>query len=123
VNLFLVGAIVLLPFSTQSVGDPGVGELALPTVIMALNIAAASILHSTIFAMAARRGLLAQPRPTEEVRGYIVLSLVPAAVFLASIPVAYAVSADAARAFWLVLVIVNPIVGRLVARRQPSPPE
>ena len=46
-NLFLVGAIVLLPFSTQSVGDPSVEGLALPTVIMALNVAAASILHAT----------------------------------------------------------------------------
>jgi hypothetical protein len=35
VNLFLIAAIVLLPFSTQAVGDPGVEDLPLPTVIMA----------------------------------------------------------------------------------------
>jgi uncharacterized membrane protein len=38
VNLFLIAAIVLLPFSTQAVGEPGVDDLALPTVIMAVNV-------------------------------------------------------------------------------------
>jgi hypothetical protein len=37
VNLFLIAAIVLLPFSTQAVGDPGDTDLSLPTVIMAVN--------------------------------------------------------------------------------------
>ena len=121
VNLLLVGAIVLLPFSTQSVGDPNVGALALPTVVMALNVVACSVLHSSVFGMAVRRGLLARRRPPEEVRGYLVLALVPAVVFLASIPIAYGVSADAARISWLALLVVSPVVGRIVERNQPSP--
>jgi uncharacterized membrane protein len=120
-NLLLVGSIVLLPFSTQSVGDPSVVDLALPTVVMALNVAACSILHSSVFALAVRRGLLARPRPPAEVRGYVVLAMVPAVVFLASIPIAVGVSAEAARASWLALLVLNPIVGKLVERSQPSP--
>jgi uncharacterized membrane protein len=120
VNLLLVGAIVLLPFSTQSVGDPSVVDLALPTVVMALNVAACSILHSSVFAMAVHRRLLARPRPPEEVRGYLVLALLPALVFLASIPIAVAASAEAARVSWLALIVVNPIAGKIVARHQPS---
>ncbi len=54
-NLFLIGAIVLLPFSTQSVGDPSVDELALPGAVMAVNVAAVSILHATVFRMGVRR--------------------------------------------------------------------
>ena len=62
-NLFLIAAIVLLPFSTQSVGDPSIDDLALPTVVMAANVALASLLHSTVFGMGVRRGLLARSRP------------------------------------------------------------
>jgi uncharacterized membrane protein len=121
VNLVLVAAIVLLPFSTQSVGDPSVEDLTLPTVVMALNVALASVLHATVFALAVRRGLLSRPHPRAEVRGYLVLALVPAAVFIASIPIAYATSAVTARVFWLALLVANPIMGRIVARAQPAP--
>jgi hypothetical protein len=47
----------------------------------------------------------------------LVPQLVPPAVFLASIPVAYLVSSPAARLSWLTLVVVNPVVGILVRRR------
>ena len=124
-NLFLIAAIVLLPFSTQSVGDPSVDQLALPTAVMAVNVAAASLLHSTVFAMGVRRGLLTRARPPEEIRGYLSLSLLPAVVVLASIPVAYAASPAAGRWCWLALVPLNIIVGmrvrRSAAREQSSP--
>jgi uncharacterized membrane protein len=123
-NLFLIGAIVLLPFSTQSVGDPSVDDLALPTAVMAANVAAASILHALVFGLGARRGLLEPPRPTGEVRGYLLLSLLPAVVFLASIPLAYAASPGLARLSWIALIPLNLIAGKLAldaaARAQSS---
>lgn len=115
-NLFLVAAIVLLPFSTQSVGDPAVEALALPTVIMAINVAAASILHTWVFSIGVRRGLLAESRPRAEVRGYVILGLLPAAVFCASVPVAVLVSAETGRAVWLTLVVIGPLAHRTVRR-------
>jgi TMEM175 potassium channel family protein len=114
-NLVLVCAIVLLPFSTQSVGDPGVQSLALPTVIMALNVAAASILHGWVFWLGARRGLLSESRPKAEIRGYLTLGLIPAAVFLISIPVAVLAGPETARAVWLTLVVIEPVSHRLVS--------
>lgn len=123
-NLCLIGAIVLLPFSTQSVGDPSTESLALPGVVLALNVAAASILHTAVFGMAVRRNLFTRPRPAAEIRAYIVLGLTPAAVFLASIPIAYAVSPLAARWFWLALIPANLIAARLVGgsrARAPRP--
>lgn len=116
-NLVLVGAIVLLPFSTQSVGDPDVEALALPTVIMAINVAAASLLHNWVFSLGVRRGLLAEPRPRAETRGYLVLGLIPAVVFCASIPVAALVSPEAGRAVWLTLVVIGPVAHRMVGAR------
>jgi uncharacterized membrane protein len=45
-NLFLIAAIVLLPFSTQAVGDPATDDLALPVAWMAVDVAAASALST-----------------------------------------------------------------------------
>src|SRR5215204_3330528 len=53
-SLCLVAAVVLLPFTTASVGDPEVADLALPTVLMAVNIAAVSSLHTLVWVVACR---------------------------------------------------------------------
>jgi uncharacterized membrane protein len=116
VNLCLIAAIVLLPFSTASVGDPGVDDLALPTVLMAVNIAAVSSLFVLVWVSGSRRGLLDHAPSSGEWRNQVINGLVPAAVFLASVPVAYLASPDTARLVWLSLVVINPAVGRLTAR-------
>ena len=41
-NLVLIASIVVIPFSTNAVGDPGVEDLPLPTAFLAVNIAIAS---------------------------------------------------------------------------------
>jgi uncharacterized membrane protein len=61
-HLWLLAAIVLLPFTTEAVGDPDVADLPLPTVLMAVSIAAVSALHTLIWVVASRSGLL-DPRP------------------------------------------------------------
>jgi TMEM175 potassium channel family protein len=118
-NLALIAGIVLLPFSTAAVGDPGVADLALPTALMAVNIAAVSILYTVVWVMAVQGSLLDRAPSRAGRLEIIVGGLVPAAVFLASIPLAYLVSPDTARAFWLVLLVLNPLVPRLAARSRP----
>lgn len=121
VNLCLVGAVVLLPFSTASVGDPDVADLPLPTVLMAVNIAALSALHTLVWAIAARKRLLDHIPTSGEWRERMINGLVPAAVFLASVPLAYVASPAVARLGWLSLLAINPAVGRLTASaRRPS---
>jgi len=115
-NLLLICAIVLLPFSTQSVGDPDLEGLALPTVIMAANVAAASLLHSWVFSIGVRRGLLAEGHTRTEIRGYLILGLVPATVFLISIPIAVAAGPEIGRAFWLTLLVAEPVAHGMVSR-------
>ena len=116
-NLALVAAIVLLPFSTRSVGDPGLEDLPLPTAVMAVNIAAASILHAAVFALAWRRGLLGSRPDRIDPRDYLLASLAPAAVFLASIPVAYAASPIAAQFCWLALIPIGYVIDWRIAAR------
>ena len=115
-HLFLLAAIVLLPFTTRSVGDPAAADLPLPTVLMAVSIAAVSTLNIVVYVVACRRGVLDHAPTTGEWRQTVVTGLAPAAVFLASVPVAYLASPVAARVSWIALVVVNPAVGALMAR-------
>lgn len=117
-NLCLIAAIVLLPFSTASVGDPGTEDLPLPTVLMAVNIAAVSTLFTVVWLMACRRGLLDRAPTSREQRATVIDGLTPAAVFLGSIPLAYLVSPDIARLSWLLLLVLNPRVATLIARKR-----
>jgi len=116
VNLFLIAAIVLLPFSTQAVGDPGVEDLALPTVIMAVNVVAASVFHTLVYVVAVRRSLLATAPGPGEVWWFVVNALAAAVVFAASVPVAYLVSPTAARVAWIGLVPIGWLLSRYTAR-------
>lgn len=116
VNLALIAAIVLLPFSTQAVGDPAVQDLALPTAIMAVNVVAASVLHTLVYVVAVRRNLLSPAPSRGEVSSTVVNGLAAAAVFGASVPIAYLVSPDAAKIAWLSLIPIGVLLGRYAAR-------
>ena len=115
-SLCLVAAVVLLPFTTGAVGDPDVADLPLPTVLMAVNIAAVSVLHTLVWVVASRGALLDHTPTSGEWRERVVTGFVPAAVFLVSVPIAYVASPGIARLSWLSLLAVNPAVGALMAR-------
>lgn len=119
-NLFLIGAIVLLPFGTEAVGDPAIDDLALPTAVFALDVAAASIMLAIIYWLAWKRNLL-RPHPSRaELRANLVASAVPAVVFIVSIPIAYVASPTAAKLSWLSLLILNRLSG--AGRRSKAEP-
>jgi uncharacterized membrane protein len=120
VSLFLIAAIVLLPFSTQAVGDPGVEDLALPTVIMAVNVVAASLLHTLVYVVAVRGNLLSTVPSPGEVWWFVVNALAAAVVFAASVPVAYLISPTAAKITWLSLVPISWLLVRYTARWRPT---
>jgi uncharacterized membrane protein len=116
VNLFLIAAIVLLPFSTQAVGDPGDTDLPLPTVIMAVNVVAASVFHTLVYVVAVRGNLLRAVPSPGEVSYFVVNALAAAVVFAASVPVAYLISPTAAKITWISLVPIGWLLGRYTAR-------
>jgi len=118
-NLFLIAAIVLLPFSTEAVGDPEIDDLALPTAVFALDVAAASMMLTIIYWLAWKRDLLRSRPSRAELRANLIASVVPAVIFVVSIPIAYLASATAAKLSWLSLIILN----RLSSPRRPSKAE
>jgi hypothetical protein len=86
---------------------------------MAVSLAAVSGLLTLVWVVACRRGLLDHTPTRGEWRETVIDGLTPTAVFLASVPIAYLVSPDAGRLFWLSLLVLNPAVGSMTrhARR------
>ncbi|MGY1702878.1 TMEM175 family protein [Geodermatophilus sp. SYSU D00766] len=114
VDLVLLAFVVLLPFSTDAMGEH---QEPLATAVFAANVAVVSSTEAVMYVLACRTGLVSAPPSPRRMRLELVPQLVPPAFFLASIPVAYLVSSSAARLSWLGLLVVNPVVGVLVRRR------
>jgi uncharacterized membrane protein len=110
-NLFLIATIVLLPFSTEAVGDPEIDHLPLPTAVMAVNLAAASMMLAVVYWLAWRRNLFRSHPSRAELRANLIASVAPAMVFLISVPIAYLASPTAGKLTWLSLVLVKPLTG------------
>jgi uncharacterized membrane protein len=108
-NLFYLAWIVLIPFSSQVLGDYG-GEPA-AIVLYSANLAGVVLVGMVMYSDARRAGLATiDDREAGEFRRR---SLIIATVFLVSIPVAL-VDAHAAQFIWLVL-FLEPLLRR--ARR------
>jgi TMEM175 potassium channel family protein len=108
-NILYLAWIVLIPFSSEVLGDHG-GEVA-AVVLYATNLAVVALVGLLMTADARRAGL-ADTDP-EKAREFLVRSLFIAAVFLATIPLAF-VNADLAPLLWLAL-FLDPS-GRLAQR-------
>jgi TMEM175 potassium channel family protein len=97
-NLFYLAWIVLLPFSSQILGDYGGAEAAV--ILYAINLIGVILAGLLMFADAQRAGLT--HTPPEEVRTGRRSALIVVAVFAISIPVAV-VNPHLAPYCWLVL--------------------
>ena len=111
-NLFYLAWIVLMPFSSQVLGDHGGAEAAV--VLYAANLVGVILAGSVLFAYAHSNGLT-RTSP-EEVRANRRHALTIAAFFLVSIPIAF-VNPTLAPYCWLAL-FVSGTAGRLVRRRK-----
>lgn len=109
-NLFYLGWIALLPFSSQVLGDHGGDSAAI--VLYAINLSGAILVGMLMSADARRDGL--SKMPEEEAREGRRRAVAISAVFLASVPVAL-VAPGVAPVLWLAL-FLDPI-GRRVRRR------
>ena len=109
-NIFYLGWIVLIPFSSQVLGDHGGSTAAI--VLYAANLAAVALIGAAMFADAHRVGLT--KTAPEERRLNRQRALFTAGVFLISIPVAF-IAPDVAPFLWLGLFFLRP--GARLARR------
>ena len=115
-NLVAAALVVLVPFTTQGISDPGYADYALPTVVYAVNIALASLAQSAIYEVARHRGLEVAPTTPRRHRARMLDGLTTPAVFLASVPVALLWGAEVAKLCWLSLLVIGPVSGRLARR-------
>lgn len=115
-SLLTAGLVVLLAFSTQGISDAELSDLPLPTALYAANVAAVAFSQAFTGLVARRTGVIHDSAPARVRLLQTVDSLAVPVYFLASIPIAFAVSADACRISWLGLLIVGPLSARLVGR-------
>lgn len=108
-NILYLAWIVLVPFSSQVLGDHGSDTAAV--VLYAVNLAVVAVL-GWVMAYDAHRAGLSKIDPDEE-REFRVRAFFVAVVFLASIPLAF-VSPDLAPLLWLAL-FLDPV--RRLAQR------
>jgi uncharacterized membrane protein len=111
-NLFYLAWIVLIPFSSQVLGDYG-GDTA-AVILYSINLSGVVLAGILMFVDAERAGLTqATPEDSREGRRR---GLQVAAVFTASIPVAL-INPHLAQWFWLALFVL-PTAGRLARKRR-----
>jgi uncharacterized membrane protein len=111
-NLVLLAAIVVLPFTTEYAGDPAISNLPLPIAVVSVNVFAVSAAFTAVYVMARRRHLLRADPGRHEFTVNVLSLLAPGLVFLASVPIAYAASPEAAQFSWLALIPINAVLGR-----------
>ena len=116
-NLVAIAFVVLIPFSTQGVSDIATADAPLAVAVYAVNISCAVLAQTAMFYVARHDGVLAHPLPRRADRANLIDTLTTPAIFLISIPIAYAWGADAGRWTWALLIVVGPISGRLASRR------
>lgn len=116
-NLVATAFVVLIPFSTQGISDVETADEPLAVAIYAVNISCAVLAQSAMFWVARHDGVVADPLPWRADAVRFVDTLMTPAVFLASIPIAYAFGADWGRLTWALLIVVGPLSGRIASRR------
>ncbi|MDW5596912.1 TMEM175 family protein [Conexibacter stalactiti] len=112
-NLAFLAFISLMPFTTGVFGR--YGEVEAAVILYAANVVAASGFDTAMLWIALRRELL--PPAALAHPGLMLLSnVLPALVFLCSIPVAF-VDPGIAPYVWIALFVVSPLLVRTISRR------
>lgn len=115
-NLVAAGLVIFIPFTTQGMSDPATADLPLPTALYAVNIALAMLAQSVIAVIARRQDPAARALTGRQRRLQVLDAVVGPAVFLASVPAAYAWGGTIAKYCWLVLAVVGSLSGRMAQR-------
>lgn len=117
-NLVVMFGIVLIPFTTEALGKL---DLPLPVAVYALDIVLTYLALNAVELIADRRGLRPTRMTTPELRSHLAISAVLPVIFLASIPIAYLVSAKVAPWSWVLIGVLIPVVRRITRPRGPAP--
>lgn len=103
INLFMLLAVVAMPFSTEVMGE--YGSLAAATIFYAVSLSLVGLMSYAVWRYAVNHQLVYRSIPKAVITGAGRRSLVVPAVFLASVPIAL-VDVTAAQWFWLLAFII-----------------
>lgn len=109
--------VVLIPFTTEAMGEPGLQDLPLPVVLYAVNVTFTYVLQHAVGIVADRNDMRERRMTPTELRTLLATAAVFPAVFLGSIPIAYLASPSVAQWSWLSLFLLIPLVSRLAGTR------
>ena len=115
-NLALLFFIAMLPGPTSVLSEYGDDPTPWPSVLYAANIAAVYLTMAAIWGYARHAGLMDRDTAARRYRKVINARMAGAAVFLVSIPAAFALNSFTPL-LWLLLVPVSWLTRRLSARR------
>jgi len=115
-NLVATGFIVLLPFTTQAISDPGISEYPFPTALYALNLAFVMLSQTATRELGRARGLIAHDIPRGAWWAERVDVGAQIVVFLVSIPIAYLAGPTWAQLSWALVLVVGRITGKWSSR-------
>lgn len=122
-NLVFLGLVCFIPYPTDVLGN--FGAVAPAVVLFAACMVAVSAFESLLYVYAYGKRLLAEPPAPALYRATVLVSFVPATIFLVSIPVALW-SPPIASYTWLATFLVGPLDDRVkkraVARSGAQPP-
>jgi uncharacterized membrane protein len=115
-TIVLLAFVVVLPITTEGLGTEG-ASAEVTTIVYAVNVILVSSTEWVLYRIALTDDLFMTRPSSVEVSSSTVAQLVPAVVFLLSIPVALVGAPVAARFVWLSLAVVGPLAGRWANRR------
>lgn len=116
VTMVMLAFVVLLPVTTNALGDTVAGSGRVTTVVYAVNIAAIATMRIAQLVVAHRQGLMVPTLSERAFRIRVLDESVTPIVFLVSIPIALSVSVSAGRWTWASLLVLAPLTGRLAER-------
>jgi len=117
-NLLSLSFIVLMPFTTELMGD--YGDESISIALYALNIALAVVSYTLLWWYCAARDMLGEHLTQAQIRYELVTRLFVAVGFLVSIPIAYA-SPRLAQWSWLVFGVAQGMTSSWLERTGRAP--
>ena len=115
--------VVLIPFTTEAMGEPGLRDLPLPVALYAVNVTGIYVLQHLVTIVVDRNGMRERRMTPGELRALMATATVFPVVFLGSILIAYLVSPSAAQLSWFSLFLLIPVVSELTGKSGSPPPQ
>jgi uncharacterized membrane protein len=117
-NICVLAFVIFIPFTTQAISEPDLTLLPLPTIVYAINVAAAILTQALMYEVAMSRGYGRVDRSPRTRRLEIIDGLANPAVFLFSIPVTLLFGTIAGKLTWALMIPLGILTGRPARRAE-----